>query len=117
MNTYKFSGYTTKDYEIQIEPHNGIYPMEDMEYYFMKEIDDALLPAGAEEFFLNYVYISNSDLCANATIKHYFEEDSQGVDEDDAEDNLLDTGECTWRINKDHNGKYLIEINEIERIE
>ena len=117
MNTYKFSGYITKDYEIQIEPHNGIYPMEDMEYYFMKEIDDALLPAGAEEFFLNYVYISNSDLCANATIKHYFEEDSQGVDEDDAEENLLFSGECVWEINLDHNGKYLIEINEIERIE
>lgn len=51
MNTYKFSGYITKDYEIQIEPHNGIYPMEDMEYYFMKEIDDADFPDEASEFF------------------------------------------------------------------
>ena len=116
MNNYTCKGYITKDYEIQIKPHNGIYPIEDMEYYLMKEITGDDLPDDAEEFFLNYVCIRDSELYANATIKHYFEEDSQGVDEDDAEENLLLKGNCTWRINKDHNGKYLIEIDEIERI-
>jgi len=117
MNNYTIKGYVTKDYEMKIEPHNGIYPSEDMEYHFMKEITDTDLADEAEDFFLNHTYIKDSELFANATIKHSFREDSQGKDEDEAEENLLYNGECTWRINKDHKGKYLIEINEIERIE
>jgi len=116
MNNYTITGYITKDYEMKIQPHNGIYPSEDMEYYFMREITETDIPDDAEDFFLNHVFIKDGHLFANATIKHSFREDSQGKDEDEAEENLLYNGDCMWQINKNHRGKKLIEINKIERI-
>lgn len=116
MNTYKFSGYVTKDYEIKIEPRNGQYDMENMDYDFLNHIFDEDHNEETEAFTLNHVFIKDGELFANATIKHSFEEGREGADEDEAEDELINWGECTRDINHDHNKKALIEINEIERI-
>lgn len=116
MNTYKFTGYITKDYEVKLSPHNGLYYAENMECDFMRDITGDELPDEAKSFFLNHVYIKDGELYANATIKHTFEEDAQGDDRDDAEDRLLTDGDCMWKINRDHKKKALIEIDFIERL-
>lgn len=115
MNTYKFTGYVTKDYEVKLSPHNGIYYADDMECDFMADIEEGDR-LDVDNFLLNHVYIKDGELYANATIKHTFEEDQEGDDRDDAEDRLLTDGDCMWKINRDHNKKALIEIDFIERL-
>ncbi len=112
----RFKGYVTKDYEIELSPHNGRYYGEEMEFDFMRHINGNDLPDEAESFFLNYVYIKDDKLFANATVKHWFEEEAEGKDIDYAEAKLLDWGYVITDVNKDHKGRFLIDIEEHEYI-
>lgn len=112
MSTYKFTGTTTSDYEIEASPRNGGFDPEDIEFDFMQSIgvDEP------EEYTLNRVAIKGDKLIAYATIKHTFSEDMDGKDRDNAEDRFFDWSDTVANANKDHNGKRLYDVDEIELI-
>ena len=112
MSTYKFTGTTTSDYEIEVSPRNGGFDPDDIEYDFMKSIECD----EPEEYTLNRVAIKGDNLMAYATIKHTFSEDMDGNDLCNAENRFFDWSDTAGSANKDHNGKRLYDIDEVEMV-
>jgi len=113
MNTYIIKGYTTSDYEAQRERGYGRWDFDDIKFDVMRVASDDDF-AEAEEFTLNYMTVIGDILIANATVKHWFEETVEcDGDQDDAEEKFFSDSDTAHGANKDHNGKRLIDIDEI----
>lgn len=113
----RFKGYVTSNYKVEIEPRNGEFNLSDIQYDIMEAItgDGCDEP---EEYTLNRVSIgeNGNNLIAEATVKHWFTEDVQGNDYDDAEEYFFNWSDVAGDANRNHKGKPLIVIEEHEVI-